>query len=350
MKMNNILSQRVLYFALVLSFLFSCTPATEPTPTNIPTPLPTTTPTLLPTPSPTPIPWQKYKMTFLVEEAGYGKLWMPVPWTWEGAGMRNVEIVDISPEPADVYQDIQGNQIVFWNRSGIMEYGITFNIELSEIHYDIDTDNIGEYDTEDPDYIRYTSPSSRVESDDPRFVELAMTIIGTSADPYNQAKKIHQWVWTNINGNIDVPETAITTFEARKGACGGHSFLYIALLRSLGIPARNIGGITDRGLNTFQSGIWNGEENTIATHIWTEIYFPNYGWVQSDSTSIDEFLGYSNKRVILFRGEDILLGNGYPLTIIPWFHMPQTDFIGNSDPATQTIGHYLKLEVEKLDE
>ena len=256
-----------------------------------------------------------------------------------------------SPEPADVYQDVQGNQIVFWNRSGNQEYRITFELELSPIFYNIDPNNLGEYDTSDPEYIRYTSPSSRIESDNPEIKVLALEIIGNEGNPYEQSKIIYKWVLNNLDRQGHDAETALSTLQNQTGACGGHSFLYTALLRSIGIPARIIGGLTSREQNTFQSGIWNSDENTMGTHVWTEIYFPNYGWVQSDSTQENsKVFGIKDLRVVLFRGEDIELKNGYPLEIVPYFHMPQTDFLGNSDPATQTIGEYFALQVERLDD
>ena len=170
-------------------------------------------------------------------------------------------------------------------------------------------------------------------------------------NPYHQAKLIYEWVFNKLGRQGFDDETAVSTLEKQTGACGGHSFLYSALLRSIGIPARTIGGLTSREQSSFNSGLWNRDENTLGVHVWTEIYFPNYGWVQSDSTVSNKWVfGTKDLRIVLFRGEDIELGNGYPLTTIPWFHMPQTDFLGNSDPPTQTRGEYLKQEVEWLDE
>jgi len=345
--------KKILIF-LFLLIITSCSPSVEALGTQnagawTQTPKVTYTPTIIPTPSATPIPWQKYSMTYLVKEGGNGKLWMPAPRNWEGIGMRNVQIIEIFPDPIEQYQDEQGNQIILWNRNGPKEYSIKFEVELSEIHYSIDPEMIGDYDSSSAEYKKYTSPSSRIESDDPRILELAKSIIVDEINPYNQANLIHQWVARRIDGQGEDGETALSTLEMMSGACGGHSFLYIALLRSLGIPARNIGGIHNGGGSTkFETG--DSRDNSLRIHIWTEFYLPNYGWIQSDSSAGNKsFIGINGVRVVMFRGEDIELGHGYPLEIIPWFHMPQIDRIGNSDPKTQTIGEYLKLEVERFD-
>lgn len=288
-------------------------------------------------------------MTYLVKMGGYGKLWMPAPRNWEGIGMRNIEIVEISPEPKDIYRDVQGNDIVFWNRSGNREYRITFEGEFSTIHYHIDPNNIGEYDTSDPDYIRYTSPSSRIEAENQQIKDLAIEIVGQEKNVYFQTELIYKWVFKNLAFQGYDGATALSTLENMSGACGGHSFLYAALLRSIGIPARTIGGLTSREQSSLQPGLWDGNQNTMGTHVWNEIFLPNYGWVQSDSTAgYTHVFKIADQRIILFRGEDIELGNGYPLEIIPYFHMPQINFLGNASPPTQTIGDYLALEVELL--
>ena len=44
-------------------------------------------------------------------------------------GMRNVQIIEILPDPIEQYQDEQGNQIILWNRNGPKEYSIKFEVE-----------------------------------------------------------------------------------------------------------------------------------------------------------------------------------------------------------------------------
>ena len=342
-----------LVIVCLIGLLSACSSNISPivTSTSQPTEIPTNAPTLTTistlTPTSIPVVWQKYKMTYLIKIGGSGKLWMPAPRNWEELnGMRNISIVDISPKPNDEYQDEQGNSIVFWNRNGSKEYSITFELDLSPIYYSIDPKKIGEYDFSETEYIRYTQPSSRIESSDTKIIELAKAIVGNETNPYLQAQKIHGWVSNNIKGEGYGGETALTTLEKKSGSCGGHSFLFISLLRALGIPARTIGGLHTAYSGDFENADW--KDGNLHTHIWSEFFLQNYGWVQSDTSAGNQNFGEINeKRVVLFRGEDIILGHDYPLDTIPWFHMPQTNTLGNSDPMTQTIGEYLRLAVEK---
>jgi len=293
--------------------------------------------------------WQSYKMTYSISIGNVGKLWIPIPREWDGIGMTNVSVINISPQPDDTFQDNQGNMIAFWNVGyrGSTNYSITFNIDLAPIKYVINPNQISDYDKSSPEYQRYTQPSSRIESDSEIIIQLAKQIIGSETNPYKQARLIHAWVSKNIKGPGEDGETALSTLEKRRGACGGHSFLFVALLRSLGIPARDVSGLHTVYQGSFTNGSWL--EHTLYTHVWSEIYLPGYGWIQSDTSAGEQnFAEINEPRIILSRGEDIELGHGYPLNKVPWFHIPHIDIIGNSDPKTQTVGDSLTLTVEKL--
>lgn len=344
--MNRLNKLHLLFCAILL--ISAC--STPPAPVTTQTPLPTDSINEMKAstqkPTAVPVNWKKYHMTYLIKISGTGKLWMPVPREWDGIGMRNVVVTDISPKPADQYQEDQGNLIAFWNTRGSKEYRISFDIELSNIKYEIDPKNIGTYDTNSPDYIRYTQPSSRIESNDEEINNLAKQIVGNETNYYFQAKLIHKWVSERIKGQGEDGETAKTTMIKKNGACGGHSFLYIALLRSVKIPARIVSGLHPAYMGDFVNGDF--EKGTLHTHVWTEFFLPNYGWIQSDSSAGPQNIaGINEGRVILSRGEDIILGSTYPLKTTPWFHIPHINSIGRSDPKTQTVGDYLRLEVDR---
>jgi len=315
-------------------------PTQTTTKTLTPTFLPTITSTFTPKPTftATPIPWESYIFTEIVRIDYVGKLWLPIPRDWDGIGMTNVEIINISPPPDEIHDDVQGNRIAYWsvNYSSAQDYTITFSAKLAPINYEIDPDNIQEYDTTSFEYQQYTQPSEWIQSGDEEIIQLAKDIVGDEDNPYYQAKRIHSWVVQNIRpGDVaDAKETLIR----REAGCGGHSWLFVALLRSLGIPARGIGGITPTR-NQFQEGEFGWRLGGFYTHIWSEFFLQDVGWIQVDAGDISSFGQIRQQHIVLFRGEDIELGNKYPLDTIPWFHMPQVDLLVNSSiPQTQTTG------------
>ncbi len=92
------------------------------------------------------------------------------------------------------------------------------------------------------------------------------------------------------------------------------------------------------------------DENTLFMHIWSEFFIPGYGWIQSDTSAGNQnFDGINDQRIILSRGEDIVLGYGYPLGSVPFFNAPQVDRMNDSTPPTQSWGNKLSLIVERLN-
>jgi len=313
------------------------------------TPEPTATLTPRPTSTATPIPWQSYKFTYSINIGGIGKLWMAIPQEWDGVGIRDLTIVDLTPKPDDIYQDNQGNKIAFWNagKYGTRNYSITFTVKLATIRYAVNLESIGEYDETSVEYQRYTQPSARIESDNENIVQLAKQIVGNETNPYLQAKLIHRWVSNNIKGGGKDGETALSSLNDQNASCGGHSFLFVALLRSLGIPARDVSGLH----TVYQGSLSNGSfwEHTLYSHVWSEFYIPNYGWIQSDTSGGDQnFAAINEPRIIFAHGEDIEPGHDFPLQTIPWFHIPHTNIFTGSDPKTQNPGDELSLTVERL--
>ena len=70
-------------------------------------------------------------------------------------------------------------------------------------------------------------------------------------------------------------------FTERKGVCQDFSHLMLAVLRSLGIPARYVSGY----LNTLPPP---GKEKVFgadASHAWVQAWAPGYGWIDLDPTN-----------------------------------------------------------------
>ena len=266
---------------------------------------------------------------------------------WDGIGMANVSIIDISPKPDDVYQDYQGNKIAFWKMgysNNSADFKITFKIDFASIAYEINPEQIGEYDKKSPLYQLYTQPSKSIKSDNKEIIQLAKQIVGNETNPYKQAKLIHRWVSNNIKSGLF--ETALSTYEKRRAECAGHSFLFIALLRSLGIPARVVSGLHTAYQGAFTNGSWS--EHTLHNHIWSEFILPGYGWIQSDTSAGEKnFAEINELRLILSRGE-VELGHNYLFSTVPYFHIPHMEFSGNNDPNTANAGESLILIVEVL--
>lgn len=127
------------------------------------------------------------------------------------------------------------------------------------------------YPVEEPK--EYLLPETNIESDDPAVKAKAEEITQGCKDSWEASQKVAQWVYENISYKI-TGAGAKKTLETGKGDCGPHAYLTVAMLRSLGIPSRIVGGIVyDRV----------GGNPIFGQHYWTEVLITGE-WIPFDST------------------------------------------------------------------
>ena len=111
-------------------------------------------------------------------------------------------------------------------------------------------------------------------------------------DPYETARTIERWLESNkaysLNASHDPErEAGVATqfvFDMESGYCEYFATSMVAMLRSQDIPARYVVG--------YSTGEQVGENSYTVrgmnAHAWTEVYFPDVGWVRFDATPGDE--------------------------------------------------------------
>jgi len=120
----------------------------------------------------------------------------------------------------------------------------------------------------------YLGPGFLIEADDPLLAEKAREITEGAEDSWDAARRLADWVGREIEGAI-VLGSARQIYDGRKGECGGHTRLFTAFARSVGIPARMVSG----GAYT---GIQGG---SFGQHVWSEVWMgAEVGWVPLDTT------------------------------------------------------------------
>jgi len=132
----------------------------------------------------------------------------------------------------------------------------------------------------DPELAEFTKPSQLIDiNDDIRGI--AAGLARGEDDLYVVAFKIADWVNTNIEYNLSTTTSEASlksswVLKERQGVCDELSNLYVSMMRSIGVPARVVSGISHTNSPLFSSD-WGA-------HGWTEVYFPEYGWVPFDPT------------------------------------------------------------------
>lgn len=122
---------------------------------------------------------------------------------------------------------------------------------------------------------KYLSPSIFVESDDPEIKAKAMEISSGAVNAWEAALAIGKWVHQNIRYEIAESPSAKAALLTRRGDCGSHATLTVAMMRSIGIPARIVGGL-------MYTGLYGG---SFGQHLWVEAYMGQDGWIPLDPTT-----------------------------------------------------------------
>jgi transglutaminase-like putative cysteine protease len=131
------------------------------------------------------------------------------------------------------------------------------------------------------EYLQLPSPL------DPRIPELARQITARAETSYDKAAAIENFLRNrygytlNLTGKPGDDPLAYFLFVTRAGHCEYFASAMTILLRTLGIPSREVNGFLP------------GEYNNLAgdyivrasdAHSWVEVYFPDNGWITFDPT------------------------------------------------------------------
>ena len=127
---------------------------------------------------------------------------------------------------------------------------------------------------------------------DAEIAALARDIVNAAGatTPYDQAKAIEHWfisanrftyTLTPPQAPAGVRPLDYFLFTTRKGFCQDFSTAMNVMLRTLGIPSRQMSGF---GLGTFDEKTHQYSVNALDAHSWVEVYFPGYGWIPFEPT------------------------------------------------------------------
>ncbi len=123
----------------------------------------------------------------------------------------------------------------------------------------------------------------------PEVTALADSLLAGLPTDYDRARALESWFQNEFTYTLQLPGTAReATLEhfllhRRAGHCEYFSTAMVVLLRTQGIPAREVNG--------FLGGSWSGFGNYLAVtqneaHAWVEMWFPGFGWVPFDPTPV----------------------------------------------------------------
>jgi len=174
----------------------------------------------------------------------------------------------------------RGDNLIYrWEEySPEMSFGVDSRVDVSTNFYKINKKIKFPIQDNMVDFQEYLQPSDLVNSDNPKIIAQAKKLAEGEDDLYVVTYKIGKWTKENINYSLDsltaqASQNSVWVYENREGVCDELTTLFIAMLRSLGIPARfALGSSYTNAIGGF------------GNHAWAEVYFPEVGWVAFDPT------------------------------------------------------------------
>ncbi len=158
--------------------------------------------------------------------------------------------------------------------------------------------------SDNPSVLIFTKRTGKYNYDK-SFKELASKIISNSPDEFTAVSRIVFWVNHHMFYDLSLAGENISAskiLHMKRGVCSHYSTLAIALLRSIGIPSREVVGFAYSNLPSV---------NGFGPHSWIEVYFPNDGWVQFDPTygecgGVDiSHLALKNSHYVVWFGDNV---------------------------------------------
>lgn len=131
------------------------------------------------------------------------------------------------------------------------------------------------------EFAPYLQPANEIRSDDKSVIEKARSIVGEERDAWKVARKLADWTFKNIKWKRVDYATAAQTLATLEADCLEFSQLYVAMARSLGLPARLVSGLAYSGA-------------AFGGHAWVEVYVGD--WIEVDPTWGTDFVDATHIR------------------------------------------------------
>jgi transglutaminase-like putative cysteine protease len=235
------------------------------------------------------------------------EIYVPFPVNWDS--QKDVSLQGTLPSASSAYADpVYGNGIYYWQVASPPSPGSSvtvtevFTYTAYDVTYAVDPSQVGSYDVAGELYKTYTRSEDKIEAGHPDIQSAAAAIVGGETNPYRKAEQIYAWVLEHMAYvPYDGFHGALESLHQGWGECGDYAYLFCALLRAAGVPARPVAGFH--------------AVSGCSPHVWAEFFLPSYGWIPADPSWDDvsgppwRYFGEvpSSTRLICSKGANIEL-------------------------------------------
>ena len=138
-----------------------------------------------------------------------------------------------------------------------------------------------ELPVKDPEFAQFLKATTEFAADNEQVKNQAKQIAGTDRDAWQVARKLAEWTFKNLEWKHVASADAAQTLATREADCSEFSALFVAMARSLGLPARMVSGLAYSG-------------NSFGGHAWVEVWVGK--WIELDPTWGTDFVDATHIR------------------------------------------------------
>jgi hypothetical protein len=131
----------------------------------------------------------------------------------------------------------------------------------------------------------FLGPDKDIPVNEANILSQARALTQGSRTVHEAVTVIFNWIVDNFtyDAGRGTPQDGRSVFYSKRGSCVGYTNLSIAMLRSLGIPARYAHGYLPPGYDWgISKKYWGVQISGGGYHAWVEVYYPDVGWCFSD--------------------------------------------------------------------
>jgi hypothetical protein len=131
----------------------------------------------------------------------------------------------------------------------------------------------------------FLTPGKDIPASEGAIASQAKKLVQDARTVHEAVSAIFNWIVDNhtYDAGRNTPQDGRSVFYNRRGSCVGYTNLSIAMLRSVGIPARYAHGYLPPGYDWgISKKYWGVQISGGGYHGWVEVYYPDIGWTFSD--------------------------------------------------------------------
>lgn len=243
-----------------------------------------------------PSEWRTYEVVTTVSlkaNGGVSKLWLPLPLNQDTLFQRTLgHSWEGNPGNSSMRRLPDGDLEVFhceWRDGGEGKLQLKTLVTTADRHFDVTKRTVA---PERDDILRRNLQASQLIPNEGLSFQLGERILGRIKDPVAQAKAIYEWVVDNTIYDPTLPGSGSGDVRKQliRGQYGGRSAdingLFVAICRSIGIPARCVYGLRVAPSRLFRSLGLSSDDATQGQHVRAEFYVPGYGWIPVDPSDV----------------------------------------------------------------